>query len=186
MDARAADSRQPERRERAYFTTWCPAGTPLATLVAVEGRRWSIEEAFETAKTELGHAHNETPLLAWMASARQPGDAGLRPAGGDPPSRQRAAPKKPSPAETARPLIRWSVQEIRRLAMRLAQTSHPARPCHRMVALATSASGGSAPSAPQTPCPQRKTTATSAGRPIKQTPNQNVLKRNCMLESVIA
>jgi len=35
--------------ERAYFTTWCPAGTPLATLVAVEGRRWSIEDAFETA-----------------------------------------------------------------------------------------------------------------------------------------
>ena len=23
--------------ERAYFTTWCPAGTPISTLVAVEG-----------------------------------------------------------------------------------------------------------------------------------------------------
>jgi SRSO17 transposase len=46
--------------ERAYFTTWCPAGTPIATLVAVEGRRWAIEDAFETAKTELGLAHNET------------------------------------------------------------------------------------------------------------------------------
>lgn len=46
--------------ERAYFTTWCPAGTPIQTLVAVEGRRWSIEDAFETAKTELGLAHNET------------------------------------------------------------------------------------------------------------------------------
>ena len=44
----------------AYFTTWCPAGTPVATLVAVEGRRWAIEDAFETAKTELGLAHNET------------------------------------------------------------------------------------------------------------------------------
>ena len=44
----------------AYFTTWCPAGTPIATLVAVEGRRWAIEDAFETAKTELGLAHNET------------------------------------------------------------------------------------------------------------------------------
>ena len=29
-------------------------------LVAVEGRRWAIEDAFETAKTELGLAHNET------------------------------------------------------------------------------------------------------------------------------
>ncbi len=46
--------------ERAFFTTWCPAGTPIATLVAVEGRRWAIEDAFETAKTELGLAHNET------------------------------------------------------------------------------------------------------------------------------
>jgi SRSO17 transposase len=32
----------------------------LAVLVAVEGRRWAIEDAFETAKTELGLAHNET------------------------------------------------------------------------------------------------------------------------------
>jgi SRSO17 transposase len=44
----------------AFFSTWCPAGTPVGTLVAVEGRRWAIEDAFETAKTELGLAHNET------------------------------------------------------------------------------------------------------------------------------
>ena len=44
----------------AYFTTWCPAGTPVERLVAVEGRRWAIEDAFETAKTELGLAHNES------------------------------------------------------------------------------------------------------------------------------
>jgi SRSO17 transposase len=46
--------------ELAYFTTWCPAGTPIETLVAVEGHRWAIEDAFETAKTELGLDHNET------------------------------------------------------------------------------------------------------------------------------
>ena len=44
----------------AYFTTWCPAGTTIGTLVAVEGRRWAIEDAFETAKTELGLDHDET------------------------------------------------------------------------------------------------------------------------------
>jgi SRSO17 transposase len=44
----------------SYFTTWCPAGTPIQMLVAVEGRRWAIEDAFETAKTELGLAHNES------------------------------------------------------------------------------------------------------------------------------
>ena len=46
--------------ELAFFSTWCPAGTPISMLVAVEGRRWAIEDAFETAKTELGLAHNET------------------------------------------------------------------------------------------------------------------------------
>jgi SRSO17 transposase len=46
--------------ECAYFTTWCPAGTTIGTLAAVEGQRWSIEDAFETAKNELGFDHNET------------------------------------------------------------------------------------------------------------------------------
>jgi SRSO17 transposase len=46
--------------ELAFFSTWCPAGTGIATLVAVEGRRWAIEDAFETTKTELGLDHNET------------------------------------------------------------------------------------------------------------------------------
>jgi SRSO17 transposase len=44
----------------AFFTTWCPKGTPMEKLVEVEGRRWAIEDGFETAKTELGLAHNET------------------------------------------------------------------------------------------------------------------------------
>ena len=32
----------------------------METLVRVEGQRWAIEDAFETAKTELGLTHNET------------------------------------------------------------------------------------------------------------------------------
>ena len=44
----------------AFFSTWCPFGTEIATLVAVEGHRWSIEDSFETAKNELGLDHNET------------------------------------------------------------------------------------------------------------------------------
>src|SRR3954452_6915565 len=44
----------------AFFATWCPAGTPVAVLVAVEGQRWAIEDSFETAKNELGLDHNET------------------------------------------------------------------------------------------------------------------------------
>src|SRR5215212_2200779 len=46
--------------DRAYFTTWCPAGTRIEALVAVEGRRWTIGDAFETAKNELGLDHDET------------------------------------------------------------------------------------------------------------------------------
>ena len=46
--------------ESAFFTTWCPAGTSIETLVAVEGRRWAIEASFETVKNELGLDHNET------------------------------------------------------------------------------------------------------------------------------
>ncbi len=44
----------------AFFSTWCPAGTDIAALVAVEGHRWAIEDSFETAKNELGHDHDET------------------------------------------------------------------------------------------------------------------------------
>ena len=44
----------------AFFSTWCPTGTAMKRLVSVEGRRWSIEDSFETAKNELGLDHNET------------------------------------------------------------------------------------------------------------------------------
>jgi SRSO17 transposase len=44
----------------AYFTTWCPAGTAIDTLVKVEGCRWAIEDSFEAAKNEFGLDHNET------------------------------------------------------------------------------------------------------------------------------
>lgn len=46
--------------ELAYFTTWCPRGTPIETLVRVEGARWRVEEGFETTKNELGLDHNES------------------------------------------------------------------------------------------------------------------------------
>lgn len=44
----------------AFFSTWCPAGTTIETLVRVEGHRRAIEDSFETAKNELGLDHNET------------------------------------------------------------------------------------------------------------------------------
>lgn len=44
----------------AFFSTWCPVGISIETLVSVEGHRWAIEDSFETAKNELGLDHNET------------------------------------------------------------------------------------------------------------------------------
>jgi SRSO17 transposase len=44
----------------AFFSTWCPKGTTMAKLVAIEGHRWAIEDSFETAKNEFGLDHNET------------------------------------------------------------------------------------------------------------------------------
>ena len=44
----------------AFFSTWCPNGTPMKKLVSVEGHRWAIEDSFETAKNEFGLDHNET------------------------------------------------------------------------------------------------------------------------------
>ena len=44
----------------AFFSTWCPAGTSIEKLVAIEGHRWAIEDSFETAKNELGLDHNKT------------------------------------------------------------------------------------------------------------------------------
>jgi SRSO17 transposase len=44
----------------AFFATWCPAGTGIDTLAAVEGQRWTIEDSFECAKTEFGLDHNES------------------------------------------------------------------------------------------------------------------------------
>ena len=57
------------------------------------------------------------------------GDAGLRHDGrGAPPREPAAAPKNEDEGAYTRALIRWSVQEIRRVAMRLAQRR--IRPAH--------------------------------------------------------
>ncbi len=43
-----------EPRELAYYLVFAPTDTPLATLVGVAGRRWTIEVCFECAKGEVG------------------------------------------------------------------------------------------------------------------------------------
>jgi hypothetical protein len=59
--------------------------------------------------------------VAWLASPRLSGHARLRHDGGDPIPRQcRDAPKKIDDADH-QDLIRWSIQEVRRIANKLAQ-----------------------------------------------------------------
>jgi len=43
----------------AYYVTFAPVGTLLETLVAVAGRRWTIEESLAAAKGEVGLDHYE-------------------------------------------------------------------------------------------------------------------------------
>jgi SRSO17 transposase len=113
--------------ELACFGTWRPEGIPAETLVAVEGRRRAIEDALETAKTELGldhdgtrsrhgwHRHVSLVMLAFavLAVARRRANvtakqtpprasrAGRRSSDG--PSRRSAAPQPASPSAASSP-----------------------------------------------------------------------------------
>jgi SRSO17 transposase len=46
--------RNRRRGELAFYRCWMPRPVPLATLVRVAGRRWSIEERFQTGKGLVG------------------------------------------------------------------------------------------------------------------------------------
>jgi SRSO17 transposase len=111
----------------AFFTTWCPTGTSVETLVAIEGHRWAIEDSFEAAKNEFGLDHNES--RSWHGWHRHVSLVMLAcHDGGDPsPCQSNAAKKTKTPNRgenqnaPAASLIRWSIQEVRRIAIRLAR-----------------------------------------------------------------
>lgn len=46
-------------KQLAYYLTFAPVGTLVETLVAVAGRRWTIEESLAAAKGEVGLDHYE-------------------------------------------------------------------------------------------------------------------------------
>jgi SRSO17 transposase len=105
------------------YVVFAPLGTPLAALVQVAGRRWTIEVAFEAAKGEVGLDHYEvrswtgwyrhmtlalfaqavltivrsrlvTQLAPTAQPAAEPGKEGLL---------QQAASPPPPPASTTQP-----------------------------------------------------------------------------------
>jgi len=57
--------RSVDTSELAFYRCWAPAAVPLTTLITVAGRRWSIEEAFQAAKTQVGLDHYQT--RGWKA-----------------------------------------------------------------------------------------------------------------------
>jgi SRSO17 transposase len=81
-------------KKLAYYLTFAPVGTLFETLLAVAGRRWTIEESIEAAKGEVGLDHYEVRhyhgwyrhitlamlALAYLAVVRSrlPGAAGKR------------------------------------------------------------------------------------------------------------
>lgn len=104
--------------EVAYYVVFGPANTSLATLARVAGMRWPVEECFEVAKQEVGldeyevrswhgwYRHITLALLAlaFLVAMRVKLNAARPPTG----------PQAPS-----RPLVDFSVCEIRRLISRL-------------------------------------------------------------------
>jgi hypothetical protein len=54
------------KKELAFFITHNPRPVPLATLITVAGRRWGIEECFQSGKNEVGLDHYQVRLYhAW-------------------------------------------------------------------------------------------------------------------------
>jgi hypothetical protein len=131
----------------AFFTTWCPAGTAVETLVAVEGHRWAIEDSFETAKNEFGLDHNES--RSWHGWHRHVSMVMLAFAMMAV-IRHHANPPRPK-KRNAKP---WQKQNHRRLVIdpmvnpgnsahrhQARSKADQARPHHRMVTLAQSSPG---------------------------------------------
>jgi hypothetical protein len=104
----------------AFFATWrhagCGAGRCRRTALGHRRR-------FRDGQKRTRPRPQRDPVLARLAPARLARHAGFCDAGRHPPQGQHArTPKKPPADDPQEPkLIRWSVQEIRRVAVRLAQ-----------------------------------------------------------------
>ncbi len=57
--------RHPGTGELAFYRCWTPHPVPITTLIQVAGRRWSIEETFQAAKTHIGLDHYQ--CRGWTA-----------------------------------------------------------------------------------------------------------------------
>ena len=107
-----------DAKDLTYYVVFAPANTSLATLARVAGMRWTVEECFEVAKQEVGLADYEVRswhgwyrhitlamlALALLVAMRVKLNAARPPTGTNAPSR---------------PMVAFSVSEIRHLISRL-------------------------------------------------------------------
>ena len=59
--------------ELAHYLCLCPPTASLADLVAVAGRRWAIEDSFQTAQREVGLEPLPGPPLRRLVPTHHPG-----------------------------------------------------------------------------------------------------------------
>ena len=100
----------------AFYRCWSPAPVPLATLVHVAGMRWSIEEQFQAAKSQVGLDHYQ--VRTWTGWHRFTSPWPCSPSPSSWPAPPRAAPPAPAdPWHHARHggPIALTAAEIRRL-----------------------------------------------------------------------
>jgi hypothetical protein len=110
--------RNPDTAEIAYYRCYAPKPVPLTILIKVAGRRWTIEENFQTGKGLAGldehQVRNPTSWRRWtiLAMIAHAILAAL------------AAMERPTPAPAAPPadLIALTRNEIRHLFSRLVLT----------------------------------------------------------------
>ena len=102
----------------AYYAVFGPANTSLATLARVAGLRWTVEECFEVAKQEVGlddyevrswHGWHRHITLAMLALAFL---VAMR-------VKLNASPPQTGNGSPSRPMVDFSVSELRHLISRL-------------------------------------------------------------------
>jgi SRSO17 transposase len=123
MDQEMAD--ELARLERhGFVAARVPGGNQHCHACRVEGHRWAIEDSFETAKpswarsqeTRFWHGWRRHVSLVMLAFAMM---AAIRH------GQHRDGPANDAWDLCGSPLIRWSIQEIRRIAARLPQSRVP-------------------------------------------------------------
>ena len=127
----------------AYFTTWCPAGTSIETLVSDRGPSLGDRGQFRDRQERVWARSQRDQVLAWLASSRLVCHARLRHDGGHPASGQSACAQKNQLERDAKAFQPHPLVDPGNPSDSAASRAkaHPTRLCHRMVALAPSSSG---------------------------------------------